>query len=270
MSLGDLVVELGGYLGSALTPAPALAGGAYPVKVEELPAVTISVVDASQRGTGIGGFGGTVPPGAHVEATVDLARPAAATPPAALSGDRLTLRVPAGPLVTDGGPDGVVTVAVAGKALAVVTDEPAKGQVQPDPERGELHFGAPLPAKGTLRLSYPVAELRSGSWRGTLAVDVTAADAAGVEGVCGQLGSALGAARGNVPGLRSLGVTSWGPIDRPDGAFAGERRRRISCSFDYEALELPAAEWPLKVVSVVSSTDGDGLERFDVQREGSS
>jgi hypothetical protein len=270
VSLGELVIALGEYVSGALVPTPALAGGAYPVKAAELPAVTVSVVDATQRGTGIGGFGGTPPPGAHVEATVDLARPAAATPPAVVSGDRLTLRVPAGPVVADGSPNGEVSVAVAGKALAVVTDAPAKGQVQPDPERGELHFGAPLPARGTLRLSYPVAELRSGSWRGTLAIDVTAADAAGVEGVCGQLGSALGAARGTVAGLRSLAVTSWGPVERPGAPFADERRRRISCSFDYEAVELPAAEWPLRVVSVVSSSDGDGLERFDVQREGSS
>jgi hypothetical protein len=253
-------------------PRPALVGGAYPIKPEELPAVTISVVDASQRGAGIGGFGETAPPGARVEATVDLAAPAAASQPVLVSRDRLTLRVPAGPLVTDGGPDGAVSVAIAGTKLAVVAQAPAKDQVQPDPEHGELHFGAPLPAEGMLRLRYPVADFRAGSWRGTLALDVTAADTAGVEGVCVQLGPALAAARGNVAGLRSLAVCSWGPVERPEAtAFAGERRRRIGCSFDYEAVELPGAEWPLRVVSIESDVgDGEGLERFDVQREGSS
>lgn len=258
MSLGGLVSALSDHLSATLVPAPALVGGAVPAAEGELPAVTISIGEASERVGGIGAIGATAAADATAEAAVDLARPA----PAILSKDRRTLGLPLGPPVE------ALAVALGGKPLAVVAKAPGKGEVQANADRCELRFGAALPATGKLSLRYRVGELRSTRWQGAVQVDVRAADPAGVDALSGQVATALAVASRRVAGLHALGLRSWGPVEAPAG---GARLRTIGCRFDYEAVEpLVAGDGgPLKVVSVESHTGDDGREVFDVQREGS-
>ena len=283
MGLAAVTDALAAYLESAVSPAPALVGSTYPAAVGDLPAVVVSFGEVVQKLASVGRLPAPSESGAlRVTTTVDLADPVAAFPDATvllLSNDRLTLTLPHGPLVAaDGtattfGP-GDVDVTVGASTFTVVGGTPATGQVQPDPDLGVLHFGAALPATGTLTAEYFIGEweVRVERYSGTLLVETFATDADGVETLSRSVETALldppGAPLG---GLRQVDPTSWQAIDEAGTGRAHARGRALGFAFDFELVQpqLGTGGGLISTVSV-SSTVTPETEHFDVQREGST
>ena len=272
------------YLGEALDPRPASIGGGYPVLAVELPAVSMSFSEVSGRLNGLGAVPGPVMTGAlQIETSLDLAHPAAAFPEGEvelLSPDRLVLQLPHGAIVrADGtpappfGPDDL-RVALGGTAFTVVNHPPGAGEVEPEPETGELRFGAPLPATGTLELAYLVGtwEVRAARYQGELTLELFAESVAGVEELSRRLEAALEEQQQPpIRGLKSLAPRSWGPVVVVAGVGQGRRgsrSRALRYAFDYELVEpvVRTAGGPIARVEVRSTY---GPEQFVVTREGS-
>jgi hypothetical protein len=281
MGLAALTDAVAGYLESTLDPAPALVGATYPSVSGELPAVVISCSGVLQQLRGIGRLPAASETGAlPVSTTVDLANPVATFPDAVvglLSSDRLTLTLPHGPLVAA---DGTATtfagadlhVTLGATTFAVVAGAPGAGEVQPDPDLGVLHFGAALPATGTLSASYFVGEweVRTERYQGVLLVETFAADAAGVDTLSRAVATALLEPAGAPPeGLNHIEPTAWAAIEEAGANRASARSRALGFAFDYELVE-PHLAAGGGLISTVSVSSTYGPEQFDVQREGST
>jgi hypothetical protein len=263
-------------LAAALSPAPALIGGGYPVKPNELPAVAISLGDVSEPLLGLGRMPAPTLQGAlPVETTVDLADPVVTFPDEVvhlLSGDRTTLSLPHGPLVRADGTDsqpwaaGDIHVVLGPTTFAPVEGPPAAGQVQVLPDVGQLRFSPPLPATGSLRIDSFVGEweVRTARYEGQLTVELFAADLAGVEALSHQVELALDEPA--IPGLQRLSPTSWGPVGAADGARAAGRSRALTYRFSFESIEPRLAAGGLITTIAVRPTPG---EQFELTREGS-
>ncbi len=281
MGLAALTDALSAYLESAVSPAPALVGGAYPTVAGDLPAVVVSFTGVQQRLRGIGRLPAPSEIGAlQVTTTVDLAHPVATFPDAVvplLSNDRLTLTLPQGPLVaadgttmTFGGGD--LRVTLGATTFNVVSAAPGAADVQPDPNLGVLHFGAALPASGTLSAVYFVGEweVRTERYQGVLLLEAFAADAAGVDALSRSVETALLDPTGTpLAGLNEIDPTSWQAIDEAGPNRAHARGRALGFAFDYE-LVAPHLGAGGGLISTVSVTSTFGAEHFDVQREGST
>jgi len=285
MSLVRVVEAFRAYLEDVLDPPPAMIGGAFPVIAEELPAVSISVDEVAERARGLGRLPAPVQTGAlRIETSLDLANPVVTVADETvdlLSEDRQTLQLPHGGIVrADGTPTrpfagGDLLVEVDGTPLTVVGDEPDAGEVRPDPEVGELLFGAPLPAVGTLRLGYFVGEweVTNERYQGLLAVQPFADDVPGVEDLTRQVDEAFADGRWRgVRGLRSFTPKSFGPVVIIQAVGAGRRdsrSRTITYAFDYERVE-PVVRTGGGLIGTVAIESTYGAERFEVTREGST
>jgi hypothetical protein len=281
MGLAALTDALTAYLESAVDPAPALIGAAYPTVTGDLPALVVSFSDVETRLQGIGRLPAPSETGAlKVTTTVDLADPVATFPDATvllLSNDRLTLSLPHGPLVAADGTTttfagGDVQVTVGATTFTVVNAAPAAGQVQPDPDLGVLHFGAALPATGTLTAVYFVGEweVRTERYQGALLVETFAEDADAVDALSRSVETALLDPAGTpLAGLNQIDPTSWQAIDEAGITRAHARGRALSFAFDYELVQ-PHLGAGGGLISTVSVSSTFGAEHFDVQREGST
>jgi len=285
MGLADVTDALAAYLESAVDPAPALVGAAYPTIAADLPAVVLSIDDVVQKLASVGRLPAPSESGAlSVTTTVDLADPVATFPDATvllLSNDRLTLTLPHGPLVAaDGttttfGP-GDLHVAVGATTFTVVAGAPGAGQVRPDPDLGVLHFGAALPGTGTLTAQYFVGEweVRVERYNGSLLVETFATDAPGVDTVSRAVETALLDPPGTpLAGLIQIDPTSWQATAEAGTGRAGARGRALAFAFDFELVRplLGAGGGLIDTVSVSVTVDAQPpTEHFDVQREGST
>jgi hypothetical protein len=234
----------------------------------ELPALTLSITDAIQLSQGIGCFPAPTVEGAlHVDVAVDLADPllrlGTETVPL-LSDDRRTLVLPHGSIVrADGTTTGAFTVtdlqvSVGATTFAPVAGAPDAGQVGVEPMDGRLAFTSALPAAGTLALGYFIGlwDLETEHLRGELVVEVTAADAAGVDALARRTEAALsGSAWRAVDGLGDLRPIGLGPVEPASPAAGAGRRQTLRYRFDFER------ETPLP------RTSGGAIRDIDVAME---
>jgi hypothetical protein len=286
MALPPLLDAVRDFLETALTPAPKLIGDGYPVAAAELPAVTMSLSEVSQRLRGIGRVPVPTLRGAlPVDTTLDLANPVVTFPDDTvqlLSGDRKTVQLAHGPLVRA---DGTATQPFAAGDLRVVlgpttftpvADVPKAGEVQVLPDTAQLLFAAPLPASGTLALGYFVGEweVRTARYQGVLSLETFATDLAGVNTLSRQVATALDDPR--IPGLQQVNPIGWTAVAGADPARAQARGRALTYRFDYELVEPNLATGGGLIVDVAVKTvlepaDAPSAEEkvFDVTREGS-
>ncbi|SRR6266568_12794 len=279
MPIFDLLDALGAQLQAAISPPPALLGGAVPTGPEQLPAVVLSVPSLA----GLPGLGrvsrlqGSGP--LRTQVAIDLAHPQLAFPDATvplLSADRRTLQAPHGGLVrADGSPPplaaGDLTATLGATSFALVNAPPAAGQFRPDAAAGVLLFGAPLPAAGSLALSYFVGswEIRSVQYRGTLQIDVFAVDAPGVEVLSQKVATALHPEDASgIDGLEPLVTGSWGAIV-PAGSVPAvqARSRTMTFTFSYDDRQpfITSGGGPIRDVAVDLRPDGASVpEHFEV------
>lgn len=265
------------FLEAALSPAPPLIGDGYPVDDDQLPAVAISLSEITEPLRGVGRLPAPTLTGAlAVETTLDLANPVVTFPDEVvrlLSDDRKTVFLAHGPLVREDGTAtqpwgaGDIHVTVGATSFAPVEGAPGAGEVQVDPDLGQLGFASALPNAGTLRIDSFVGEweVRTARYEGLLALEVFAADLAGVDALSRQIDTAF--EEPAIAGLQQLSPASWGPVGVSDEQRAGSRGRALTYRFDYELIEprLAAGGGLITQISV-RPTPG---EQFELTREGS-
>ena len=281
MGLATLTDAFATYLSLSVEPAPKSVGSIYPSGTTDLPAVVISCSDARQQLRGIGRLPAPSATGAlPVTTVVDLANPVATFPDAVvplLSNDRLTLTLPHGPLVaadgqatTFGGGD--VHATIGATTFTVVDHAPGATEVQPDPDLGVLHFGAALPAGGTLTVNYFIGEweVRTERYQGTLVIETFATDDDGVDTLSRAVETALLDPAGGGPvGLNEIEPTSFAAIDAAGPNRPVGRGRALAFTFDYELVQ-PQIGGGGGLITTVSVDSTFGAEHFDVKHEGST
>jgi hypothetical protein len=281
MGLAALTDAVVAYLSASIVPAPALVGATYPTVTTDLPAVVVSFTGITEPMRGIGTVPAANLTGAlAVTTNVDLTTPVATFPDEIvnlLSGDRLTLTLPHGPLVAADGTTTTFGAADVQATLGATTFEvvdaaPTPGQVRPDPNVGTLQFGAPLPSTGTLVVAYFIGEweVQTERYQGVLLVETFGTDAPAVDVLSRAVETALVAPAGApLAGLQRIVQTSWEPTEAASPSRAGARGRALGFGFDYELVE-PNIGAGGGLISTVSVNSTLGAEHFDVQREGSS
>jgi hypothetical protein len=246
--LTHVVDAVADHLRAAVQPVPTTIGAAVPAAASDLPAVTLSVRDASSPRPALGRAPGPPRTGAlWVERTLDLADPVLrinGDETLLLSPDRLVVHLPHGAVVrADGastppfGPDDL-TAALDGAPITIVTGAaPAAGQARLDPDRGTLTFATPLPATGLLGLGYHVGlwEVVAEHLVGELLIEAYGTDAGALDSLVRQVEAALaGPGAPATPGLRSLQPVAVGTAEAPDEDRFGARRQTLAFRFDFE------------------------------------
>ena len=244
--LDALLAHLAGLTGAAaLLPAPVLLGISEPTAAADLPALVLSLDDARRLGAGLGERSLLVTGSAlSWSAVIDLAHPVLPDEPgfSLLSADRRTLTLPQGGLKRADGSDGVLgpadlSVRMGATVFAVVAGVPVGNQVRAAAAVGQLLFGNPLPAAGTLLISYVLGqwERRVTPIAGTLRLDVYGADANAAVALSSAVLQALaGISATQIRGLRKLSLAQIGPVLASDTAHASARRRSALLAFEYE------------------------------------
>lgn len=253
MSLNRVVEAFADHLAPLTAPTP--VGSSRPATTAELPAVALSLDGIEQALTSIGATPAPSRSGAlPVAQDFDLADTTITFPDGErvdlLSGDRLRLHFPYGPVVAAGGEPATalapadLTVSIDGTGQTVVADPPAAGQAQGLPDAGEIVFGQALPAAGTLRIEFFVGrwEVDTARYQGELTIEALADDDATVGPLSQQIVDTLDGLRrpGVLPGLQSLRPLRLGPIvttalGPTDGAGQPSgRSRTMAYRFDFE------------------------------------
>jgi hypothetical protein len=278
VSVAALLDLLVGQLTAAL-PNGTTVGDVTPAELEELPAVTLSAAEITQRLVGIGRLPrGTRTGALSVVIEVDLADPVldlgSGERLELLSTDRRTLILPNGPLVRADGVDeppfaaGDLQAADEGGPYEVVNADPAGRQVRPDPAAGTLELGSALPATGTLTVTYHLGQwdVSVARYQGNLDVAITAASSQEVGVLTRRVADALEA-----PGPAArLSPNSWGAAQVTPLGDSDVMVQRLGYRFDGELEEplLPSAGGVITRVAVELRID-DTVDAFAVVREGS-
>jgi hypothetical protein len=230
--------------------------------------------DVTETVSGLGADATGVMQGAlSITSSIDLADPVLRFPHETVdlvSGDRLSLTVPHGPLVgADGGTAGPlaaedITVELDGAPLTLVAVSPAAGEFAVDRNSGLIVVADPLPAAGELKAGYFVGrwEVKTVRLSGTLHLDLFIRTNASVEDLTGQLFSLF--ANHAIAGLKKINVTAMTAIDAPDRPTGNTRTRRISFDFNYEHAtpRIPTGGGVISTVDFTSQLkNGQGLEQ---------
>jgi len=278
MALPALLDRVRQHLDTSLSPTPPLIGDGYPIAAEELPAVTISIAEVTERLRGIGRLPAPTLTGAlRVDTSLDLANPVVSfgdEDVRLLSDDRRVVQLAHGPLVRADGTTtqpwaaADITVVRSGTTLTPVEGAPGAGEVQVLPDTSQLRFPAALAATGTLVLGYFVGEweVRTARYQGTLSLETFAADLAGVDALSRQVDVALEDAP--ISGLHQLSPRAWGPVAAIDTTRGGSRGRALTYRFDFELIE-PKLATGGGLITTVAVDSSPGSEHFAVTREGS-
>ncbi len=242
MSLAVVVDHLTERLSDALGPGTSV-GDAEPDGAD-LPAVTLTLDEATTRLAGIGRLpGGTREGALEVTISVDLADPVldlgGGESVRLVPADRRSLVLPHGPIVrADGTRDlpfaaGDLVVEDDGGAWAVSAADPAGREVAPDVDAGILLFGEPLPASGTLRVTTFIGlwDATVSRFQGRLDVRMTAERAA-----LGELTRGVTDALAAPDEALRLAPRSWGSAARPADAALPDvaRAQELTYLFDAE------------------------------------
>ena len=286
MGLTAFVDVVGAYLREELTPQPPLVGEVEPDGPAQLPAVALSLAAVTTPHRGVGAAPRPTVTGALARAAaIALDAPYIDFPDGRfllLTGQRKVLQLPYGAIVrrdgTQQAPFGPLDLTVAiratppSKPFRVVDAAPKAGQVRPTPTTGELVFGAALPVKGILDVSYFVGmwEVRSEHFAGELRVDAFAGAAQDADALSRRVEAALAPDRARrITGLRLLVPTACGTLAQ---TASGARRRSLTYRFDYEREEpvVVTAGGPITrahVTSALSADPAGSTEQFDATRK---
>lgn len=273
MALDKLQSAIADYLAPRLNPPMLSIGGGLPRLAAEVPAIAMSMEDVTETGAGLGADATSVMQGAlSITSSIDLADPVLRFPHETVdlvSGDRMSLTVPHGPLVNaNGGPDGPlaaedIAVEIDGAPLTLAAASPAAGEFAIDRNSGLIVVADPLPAAGEFKAGYFVGrwEVKTVRLSGTLHLDLFIRTNASVEDLTGQLFGLF--ANHAVPGLKKINVTAMTTIDVPERPTGNTRTRRISFDFNFEHAtpRIPTGGGVISTVDFTSQLkNGQGLE----------
>lgn len=261
MLLHRLIDAVAAHL-TAVLPAATKVTATMPRVVADLPAVVLSVIEASPLGAGVGGQPAGLTTGAlPLSVAIALNDPVlrfGAETVTLLSADRRTLQLPHSPLVDADGGDvgplapGAVTMSIGPTVITVVAGAPAANQVQVDRVTGIARFGTALPNVGTLNVTYFLGQWEADTARftATLQAEVFANGAAALDTLSRQVAAALAGQR--VSGLSQVAPLAWGamaPPGTPDGTTL-LRRQSWRCRFEYSDPRVITGGGPIRGVQV--------------------
>jgi hypothetical protein len=224
-------------------------------------------------GAGVGANATSVMVGAlPITSNIDLADPVLRFPNETVdlvSGDRLAMTVPHGPLVkADGSENGPleaadIAIGIDGAPLTFAAELPAAAEFSVDRDAGLIVVGDPLPAAGELTATYFVGrwEVETVRLSGVLHMDLFIRTIASVEDLTQKVFALL--ATHAIPGLRKINVTAMTTIDAPVRPTGNTRTRRISFEFTYEHAtpRIPTGGGVISTVDFTSQLQsGRGLE----------
>lgn len=251
-------------------------GDAAPTGGNELPALTLSAAEITERLVGIGRIPrGTRTGALAVEVDVDLADPVVdlgGEMLTLLSADRRTLTLPNGPLVrADGVGERPFTGADLqvsdGAPFTVVDSEPAGRQVRPGPADGTLLFGTALAQTGTLTVTHHIGQwdVVVSRFQGLLTIAVAATSADAVRALSRQVAGALHTAH---PVIR-LVPRSWGLVHAEQVGDTDAAGQLLGYEFDAE-LESPILPAGGGVISAITAAvhNDEAVESFTIARQG--
>lgn len=276
MSLTRVVDAFADHLAAEMGEPAANIGALLPENAGDLPAITISVRGIEQKVIAVGATPAASRRGSlPVGRTFDLAEPALTFPDGEtvdlLAEDRLSLHFPFGPVVTaDGAEVAALSASDLGVSLdaiplTVVDADPGPGEVGGVPGLGEIRFGAPLPASGTLRVDFFVGEweVQTARYRGQLIVEAFAATGDGTLALTADAEATLLAADGSsLRGLQMLRPLEVGPVGAAPTPQSA-RIRRLRYAFDFE-LEEPKLGTGGGIIDRVAVDSPFGSETFEI------
>ena len=220
--------------GAGLAPAPVQVGPAEPDVAADLPALVLSLEEASAAGNGVGERSSLMTGALRWEATIDVANPVLPEDPSfnLLDGTRKILVLPHGGLVRADGTEGPLG---AGDLTVTLNGNPRAATA--DPGTGTLTFVTALPPTGTVEARSFVGqwERRVERLAGVLRVDVCAKTVADAAALSDAVLDALSGerVRQGVQRLLSFGVAGVGSIG-PTEQGTGARRRTMRFAFVHE------------------------------------
>lgn len=245
MAENAFLAALGAYLtAAALIPKPKAIGIAEP-DATSLPAVVLSLEQTERAGNGLGERATLVTDSALPwQVSIALDNPVLPEEPSfrLLDNTRTVLILPHGGLVQHDGSEGPLTgndltVKVDGTSRPVVASSPTGAQVSADPVIGQLMFGSPLPATGSVDVTYFLGqwEQRLARISGTLRVDTCSANVADTSALSAAVVDALlhPTAKTDVRRLLAIGLTALSSVGMPEAPVA-LRRRTARFSFVFE------------------------------------
>jgi hypothetical protein len=240
-----------------------------PTSVADLPVVAISVEDAARPLVGVGEFlGGPRTGSLEVTDTIDLAEPTldfgdevvVLVPP-----DRLTAIVAHGPIVDAE----TVSVSDGDGPYALVDGAPSGREVRIDTDAGLVEFGQPLPADGTLSVTYRIGmwDVATVRFSGELILETVAQDDEATALVSRSVAGLLAERDTTFARLMPL---SWGVVTSTTvgGDLAHIQILRYRFDFELEQVALPTGGGVIDTVAVTSAADS-AIETFDVTQQGS-
>ena len=235
---------------------------------DDLPAVVIAVEDASQQLIGLGGIPRAAQTGSlEVTDIIDLSDPVLEFGEEAIDmihADRLGALLAHGPVVD---PEDT-SVSDDDGPYELVASDPAGRQVSVDPDAGEVRFGQPLPATGTLTLTYRIGmwEVNTIRFSGKLSLQSTAPAPSAVANLSREVAFLLAQPQ---EAFTQLAPLSWGHVTPADAGQDPAHAQALRYRFDFELeqVSLPTGGGVIDRVAFTSATD-DLTEEFDVIREG--
>lgn len=275
-ALFKLIEALENHLNAKLSVPSLTIGVEEPFRIQDLPAVTISLTQLVNPSRGLGAHR-QLQRGALAERTTvnltDPVLPDDATV-SVLSPDRLTLTLFHGSLVdADGsatplqGSD--IQVERNDVPFTLVSESPQAGEFTVNSAVGQLTFGEALPADGLLEAEYFIGqwERQIQQLRGLLQIDSVDRQSADAKSLSDLVYDAL--VNQEIEGLRELEVVSMGLVTRFGTTRPRMQKRTQEWEFDYETIvELPDASGGIiDRVKLLSSQDGLGLEEEDITLE---
>lgn len=244
MALDKLQIAIADFLAPRLDPPMISIGGGLPRSAADVPAIAMSMDHVTVAGAGVGANATSVMVGAlPITSNIDLADPVLRFPHETVdlvSGDRLSLTVPHGPLVkADGSENDAleaadIAIGIDGAPLTIAAESPSAGEFSVDQDAGLIAVGDPLPAAGELSANYFVGrwEVETVRLSGALHMDLFIRTIASVEDLTQKIFALF--ATHEIAGLKKIGVTAMSAIDAPVRPTGNTRTRRISFEFTYE------------------------------------
>jgi hypothetical protein len=256
-------------------------GALEPSALGDLPCLVLSLEATGRRRVGLGDRSDLMRGALSVPVSIDLANPALPGDPtfSLIDNTRRVVILPHGGLVRSDGAEalaplapGDITVRVDDVPVTVVPGAPGPGEVQADPIVGQLRFGDPLKAVGTLGIVYFLGqwERRVERIAGVLRADAcagsgTEADRLGASCVTRLL--APDAAQ-SIQQLTSIELTVLGSVEQrpapppPPNVGVTHFRRRAAFAFEYHRL-VDRVESSGGVIHRVPLVSRLSVDRFD-------
>lgn len=237
------IQQMQSYLTSEASLSSAAVGVALPIENTDLPAIVLSLDNLQIPSVGLGQHTEVVSGALAVQTIIDLSDPLLndGSGFSLLSPDRLMATLLHGGLVDSEGSStpleaADIQVNIDGNPVALNQNTPAAGEFSVSVLDGQLTFGSPLPASGTLTASYFI-----GQWQriveqlsGDLSTLVVGSSSIVSETLSNSLVNVVSSAHQSITGLRQLNLSQLSAVNAFDMGATAASQRVLAWRFTFE------------------------------------